>query len=217
MCGIWGYISKEQISKFSKNMAELYQAFLQVQRRGPDRSQFLEVNEFVKMLFGFHRLAIVDTSRRGDQPFVIEREDRTIYCLCNGEIYEHHQLREKYGFECYSNSDCEVIPRIYEREGIERVVEEIKGGEFACAIVDFSHKTNKLTLYCLRDPIGVRPMFIGEDEFGFCFSSDLNGICGVVDHSSVRQMPNGSYLTYSFELDNDKVNTDLHFTEYYSQ
>jgi asparagine synthase (glutamine-hydrolysing) len=216
MCGIWGYVSTEQTVKFSKDLVTLYNSYLKLQSRGPDRSQFLEINEFVKIILGFHRLAIVDTSRKGDQPFVIERKDRTIYCLCNGEIYEHKQIEQKYNIKCESGSDCEIIPRIYEQYGIDEVVKNIKGGEFACAIIDISHTENKLTLYCVRDPVGVRPLFIGQDDYGFCFSSNLKGIQDVVQHDAIVQMPSGSYL--KFDVLSDKtgtINTQIKFTKYH--
>ncbi len=121
MCGIWGFISKEGLLHFSKNRSTLYNAYSLIQKRGPDRSEFFELNDVVKIFLGFHRLAIMDKTTRGDQPFVLERDNRTIYCLCNGEIYEHHHLIKKYNLQTISKSDCEVIPLIYEKYGIDVV------------------------------------------------------------------------------------------------
>ena len=213
MCVIWGYTSKEELKKFSKNSTQLYTAFSSMRHRGPDRSEFFELSEFVKIFLGFGRLAIMDKTTRADQPFVLERDDHTIYCMCNGEIYEHDMLAKKYDLKLKSKSDCEVIPLIYEKYGIERLVHDIKGGEFACVIIDIHHKENRLTLHCIRDPLGVRPMFIGEDEAGFAFSSELKGIHGLVSPASIRQMPNGSYLT--LDLDLGEKGNSLSINRYY--
>ena len=114
MCGIWGYISKIKKDLSISEKENLYSAFSKIKYRGPDRSNFLETNEIVRLFLGFHRLAIMDRSTKGDQPFVLEWEHRTIYCLCNGEIFNFHDLKKKYNLETQSNSDCEVIPLIYE-------------------------------------------------------------------------------------------------------
>jgi len=197
MCGIWGFISKEISCKFSKDRGKLFGAYSLVRKRGPDRSEFHELDEFVKVFIGFHRLAIMDKTTKGDQPFVLERGDRTIYCICNGEIYEHSLLAKKYGLHLKSKSDCEVIPLIYEQFGIDRLVDDIKGGEFACVIIDIYHQEERMVIHCIRDPLGIRPMFIGEDESGFAFSSELKGLIGIVDPSTIQQMPNGSYVTFT--------------------
>ena len=82
MCGIWSYIAK---ILGVKTEGELFEAFDKIQPRGPDRSTFHKVQN--DLYLGFHRLAIMDKSTRGDQPFVFEFKDRTVYVLCNGEIY----------------------------------------------------------------------------------------------------------------------------------
>lgn len=217
MCGIWGFISKEICGKFSKDRGKLYGAYSLVRKRGPDRSEFHELDEFVKVFIGFHRLAIMDKTTKGDQPFVLERGNRTIYCMCNGEIYEHSSLAKKYDLQLKSKSDCEVIPLIYERFGIERLVDDIKGGEFACVIIDVYHQEERMVLHCIRDPLGIRPMFIGEDESGFAFSSELKGLIGVIDPSTIQQMPNGSYLTFSLNrsLCGKSVDSSTEIYRYY--
>jgi asparagine synthase (glutamine-hydrolysing) len=121
MCGIWGILSLD-VNKYDITM--LYNKFYQIKSRGPDRSTFIS-NPNYKI--GFHRLAIMDTSIQGDQPFSIsyyfknskeQRVIRTIYVCVNGEIYNWDKLRksddvvefcEKINYHYKSNSDCEVI------------------------------------------------------------------------------------------------------------
>ncbi len=121
MCGIWGIISLENI-KYDSKM--LYDKFNQIKSRGPDRSIYISNSNHV---IGFHRLAIMDTSIQGDQPFSFSyyytsskgnKYMRTIYIIVNGEIYNWSLLRnnqdikdycDKIGYIYKSNSDCEVI------------------------------------------------------------------------------------------------------------
>lgn len=121
MCGIWGIVSLKSIQYDSKF---LFEKFNQIKSRGPDRSIFITNSDYI---VGFHRLAIMDTSIQGDQPFSLSyyytspkgnRYLRTIYLIANGEIYNWANLRaeqdikqfcEKISYTYKSNSDCEVI------------------------------------------------------------------------------------------------------------
>ena len=44
------------------------------------------------------------------QPFV---ENDTLLMMCNGQIWNFQQIREKFDLECKSQSDCEVILKLY--------------------------------------------------------------------------------------------------------
>jgi asparagine synthase (glutamine-hydrolysing) len=193
MCGIWGYISKNAVHLSDEQKAILYAAFSKIKHRGPDRSDFIEFDILVPFILGFHRLAIMDRSTRGDQPFVCEHEDHTIYTLCNGELYGYKKLVEKFQLSMESECDCEVIPLIYKKYGIEMLVNSIRG-EFAFAILDIDHQAGKLTLYLGRDHCGIRPLFFGEDERGICFSSELAGISDVIERDKIIQFPPRHYM-----------------------
>ena len=110
MCGIWSYISTKKI-KINEEI--LFSEFNKLKHRGPDRSDFKIINDFTRVFAGFHRLAIMDRSTCGDQPFIYEKNGRTIYFTCNGEIYNYLYLIEKFSLETKSKSDCEVIPLLY--------------------------------------------------------------------------------------------------------
>ena len=121
MCGIWGILSLDTISYNSKM---LFDKFYQIKSRGPDRSVYITNSNYI---VGFHRLAIMDTSIQGDQPFTFSYYYtnssghsmlRTIYVCVNGEIYNWEKLRLdsdiqefclKINYHYKSNSDCEVI------------------------------------------------------------------------------------------------------------
>ena len=121
MCGIWGILSLKQITL---NQSLLYSKFNTIKYRGPDRSVYITNSNYI---VGFHRLAIMDNSSQGDQPFSLSYYYknhngntilRTIYVSVNGEIYNWDKLRldtdiiefcEKIGYKYKSSSDCEVI------------------------------------------------------------------------------------------------------------
>lgn len=130
MCGIWGVLSSKSI-ELDQN--KLFNAFNQIKPRGPDKSILIQNSNYI---IGFHRLAIIDTSIQGDQPFSHsyyytndsnEKILRTIYLIVNGEIYNHKELKnsievnealQKYNYTFKSGSDCEVILPMYLSENI---------------------------------------------------------------------------------------------------
>ena len=206
MCGIWGYLSKTNIYK----QKQLYDAYTNVESRGPDKSDFLKISGLLNIYLGFHRLAIMDTTSNGDQPFKLEYEGRTIYCMCNGEIYNYKDLIKKYDLQLSSNSDCEVIPLLYLKIGMHLTVTELLG-EFAFSIIDINHLNKITTIILGRDPIGIRPLYIGEDENGICFSSVKRGFISDFDtkHSeyiiknNIREFEPGTFMTFNIQNDGD--------------
>lgn len=205
MCGIWLYLTTKCIDK-----GQLYTAFNRIKHRGPDRSRFLEFNELLTTFIGFHRLAIMDKSTAGDQPYILEYKHRSIYSLCNGEIYNHRELKDKYSLLTQSHTDTEILPYLYETLGFEGLLKEIKG-EYAILIMDVDHGSGITTLYAARDPFGVRPLFYGRDGNDIAFCSELKGIHDII--SVKGQFPSGSFLTCSYK--GDKI-TDFEIKKYYS-
>jgi asparagine synthase (glutamine-hydrolysing) len=196
MCGIWGYIDYLKTA----DQIKLFESFMKIQNRGPDRSEFKIINESIKAFLGFHRLAIMDKTTDGDQPFTLEHRSKTrnssIYVMCNGEIYNHTQLKEEYKIRTQSNSDCEILPYIYQEFGFQYMI-KILQGEFAICVLDFDHNTNTYELYLGRDSLGVRPLFYGQDEKGIGFCSELKGLVGIVNHRSIHQLEAGTYIHFS--------------------
>lgn len=213
MCGIWGYISK--LAK-TANYMQLYELFKRIKHRGPDRSNFLEINEFVDVFLGFHRLSIMDTSANGDQPFIVGDELCTTYCVCNGEIYNHKELINKYNLQPKSSSDCEVIPLIYKRYGMSQLMNDLIG-EFAFVIMDIYPLNKKITIYCSRDPIGVRPLFYGEDVNGFAFSSELKGLTGIIDSATIVPFSPGCYMNVTLDGNGDTITCNHEMIPYYEK
>ncbi|MCK9497087.1 MAG: asparagine synthetase B, partial [Dehalococcoidia bacterium] len=86
--------------------------------------------------FGHQRLSIIDLSVDGRQPML--DESGQVALVCNGEIYNHLELRERAlarGHEFRSHSDSEVLVHRYEDLVDEpaRLLDELDG-MFAFAI-----------------------------------------------------------------------------------
>lgn len=80
-----------------------------------------------------------------------------ISVIANAEIYNYKALKEKYGFTFESSSDCEIFLHLYEKFGnVESFINELDG-VFAFIL----HDGNTGQTIVGRDPIGVRPVFIG--------------------------------------------------------
>jgi asparagine synthase (glutamine-hydrolysing) len=237
MCGIFGYLRlnrqgktrceecgeeidcEERAAEVPVTPQMLYEAFEKIRPRGPDRSTFHEISEYDQMLYlGFQRLAIMDPTTDGDQPFTLEykktedgevTEHRSIYVICNGEIYNHHELIEKYNYadRMRGRSDCEFLPHFYAEYGIDRYAEELRG-EFASAILDIDRVKREVTIHLVRDALSVRPLFIGLDNRGFGFCSELKGLISIIDQTKIHQMRGGRIHSVKVDIDTHMVSFD---------
>ena len=187
MCGIWTFFARPGTDAVAA-APQLFGPFTRVQPRGPDNSVFEQIGR--RFALGFHRLAIMDPSVRGDQPFVMKEGERTVYALANGEIYNHHALVEEFGLVLTSQSDCEVIPHLFLRLGFDGMLRRLDG-EYAIVLVEKTPEGT--TLYAGRDPIGVRPLFWGEGHGGVMLASELKGLADVCDTADV--FPPGHTMT----------------------
>ena len=187
MCGILYYQGYNDLS-----VNNIKQAIKTLDLRGPDNNNYYEINKTKHM--GFARLSINDISSNGDQPLI---KNNDYFLICNGEIYNHKELKKTNDFITQSNSDCEIIIHMYEKYGIEHTVQSLDG-VFAFVLYDkILDKT-----YVARDPYGVRPLFIGQtssNEILLC--SEIKPIAKYCKHINPFQI--GSY----YELSNNQNNS----------
>lgn len=152
MCGIF-YLSNPANNDVDTNeQSEKFNAFNQIQHRGPDATNFIILKN--KSVLGFHRLMVNGNNGMANQPMTLNGET---YLLCNGEIYNNELLQKKYNINCNSGSDCEIILHLYEKFGFEQTIKELDG-EFAIVLV-----TPK-NVYIARDPYGVRALYLFHDK-----------------------------------------------------
>lgn len=157
MCGIYALLSPTSISK--ETLEESKKTSLKGRHRGPDSSK--EYKDVLGSTYlHFHRLCIVDQSEKGMQPF--QRDD--FLSICNGELYNHQELRDKYRMvEMKSNCDTEILIPLYQNshsfQDFSNKVSELDG-VFAFVIV------NQTEAFVARDPFGVRSFYFGTNQQG---------------------------------------------------
>ena len=119
---------------------------------------------------GMRRLAIIDLST-GRQP--IHNEDKTVWVVLNGEIYNYAELRkelEARGHLFYTQSDTEVIVHAYEEYG-DDVPKHLRG-MFAFALWDEKHQR----LLLARDRVGKKPLLYSIVGGELVFASEFQAI-----------------------------------------
>lgn len=176
MCGFLTMSSTEvEIDVFDEALGK-------IEGRGPD---MIETSRLFDKTFGFNRLAIMDLSENGMQPF---SDDHTIV-VCNGEIYNYPELKknimDEYTFK--SSSDCEVLIPLYRKYGLDTLVRYLDG-EYAFCLYD----ADADKMMAARDPIGIRPMFYGYTEKGtIAFGSEAKALMPVC--KEIMPFPPGHY------------------------
>ncbi len=155
-------------------------AFNTISHRGPDQA-FVHREE--NSIFGFHRLAIMDTSEKGMQPFITDR----LIVMCNGEIYNEQYLKEYFSeYEYTSHSDCEVLLPLYLKYGPQM-------GSYLdaeCAFVIFDKELG--IVVAGRDPLGIRPLFYGylKSSGKIAFASEVKALIHICD--DIKPFPIGT-------------------------
>ena len=154
MCGIAGTIGPKSSLAEQTGHDLIKQMCDVIAHRGPNDWGFrMESFADSEMVIGMRRLSIIDISS-GHQP--ICNEDKTIWIVFNGEIYNYRELRKDLiarGHWFKTQTDTETIVHLYEELG-EAVFAELRG-MFALALWD--ERERKLLL--ARDRIGKKPLF----------------------------------------------------------
>lgn len=179
MCGIFGFLKLKNTDDKWKEASSL------LKHRGPDKTGFFENTS---VYLSHHRLSIIDLSS-GHQP--MPNEDRNIWCVYNGEIYNFKELREylqERGHVFSTRSDTEVIVHLYEEHGRDCVSQ--LNGMFAFAIWD----EKKQSLFCARDRLGIKPFYYAETEDAFFFSSEIKAL------HSLKSIPDDIHLEAFFQF-----------------
>ncbi|MGE0826100.1 MAG: asparagine synthase (glutamine-hydrolyzing) [Candidatus Binatia bacterium] len=163
MCGIAGWVGTlPNGDHYARRLARA------LHHRGPDA---YGIQAWPEATLVHTRLSIIDLSPSGAQPMA--NEDGTVWTIFNGEIYNHHELRQSLkarGHIFTGHADTEVIPHLYEEEGA-RCITKLRG-MFALAIYD----TRSRTLVLARDRFGIKPLFYAPGSERFSFASELRAL-----------------------------------------
>ncbi len=168
MCGIAGIVGTELDAVVEATTIE--RMCRTIVHRGPD-----DEGIFVKgpVGLGMRRLSIIDLGG-GHQP--IFNEDKTVWIVFNGEIYNFLELRpelEKLGHRFSTDTDTEVIVHLYEEFG-SNCVQKLRG-MFAFAIYD--ERRRKLLL--ARDRLGEKPIHYAVLDGQLLFGSEIKALLAV--------------------------------------
>uniref|UniRef100_A0A0N5APE8 Asparagine synthetase [glutamine-hydrolyzing] n=1 Tax=Syphacia muris TaxID=451379 RepID=A0A0N5APE8_9BILA len=190
MCGIWallgGHLSEAHKSEF-----------LKIAGRGPDLTVLVNVQP--EAYLGFHRLAIVEPGNTASvQPIVYN----DLSVVCNGELYNHKDLKSKCPLEGIQNgaSDCAAIIHAFTlfKQDLRQTCASLDG-VFAFLMAD------KHNLYIGRDPIGVRPLFYGYSATGdFLIGSEVKCVEKLCEN--VHYFPPGCCATIPIAAESRKLN-----------
>ncbi len=166
MCGIAGAFGQRDGAVLVRTMTD------RIAHRGPDADGFEDLTPAAPVQLGQRRLSIIDLSSAADQPFV----SGGLHLVYNGELYNYRELRDvlrSHGVHFRTSSDTEVVLEWWRRYGVEGLSR--LRGMFAFAVYDESDRS--LTL--VRDPLGVKPLYVMPRGDGVLFASELKAIVAV--------------------------------------
>lgn len=176
MCSILAYCSGQADPQV---MAEMLAKTIS---RGPDDSRIMKTGNGY---LGFNRLSIMGLTPEGMQPFVMNNNA----VVCNGELYGFRKMRDalkKRGYFFKSDSDCEILLPMYREFGTGMF--RLLDAEFALVLYDGQSQK----YIAARDPVGIRPLYYGQDERGaYVFSSEPKSLVGVC--TKIMPFPPGHY------------------------
>ncbi len=213
MCGIVGILSKSD-----RNVTPLIGTMLScMKNRGPDgmglatENQILYSDTFDNVLFskvdghavlGHSRLAIVG-GPCGSQPFT--SCNKKLLLEHNGEIYNYKEIRKNLSAVQHSfstSTDSEVIVHLledqYEKtqgnlvEAIKRTVAQLDG---IYILVVREQSTGKIVI--VRDGIGVRQIYYGENKDFIAFASEKKALWEVNIFDDIQRLLPGYALAIS--------------------
>jgi asparagine synthase (glutamine-hydrolysing) len=216
MCGIFALLNN------NIDVARVNNEFEKGKFRGPEFSKL--DTSYIKMILGFHRLAINGLNDLSNQPLIINN----IVLICNGEIYNYKELYYLMkDIEPKTGSDCEVIIYLYLKYGIEQTLNMLDG------VFSFILYDNRITddlnnkIYVARDPFGVRPLYYLKNDLNhtYGFASELKCLESFYNMNptdySIGQFKPGTYSVFNLSAQVSSLWLPLYenvsyFTPYFS-
>ena len=165
MCGICGQVFFQPDQTVQPQVLEAMCATLR--QRGPD-----DTGTYLRgpVGLGSTRLSIIDLE---DGHMPLANEDRTVWIVYNGEVYNFPELRQRLqraGHRFATRSDTEAIVHLYEEEGDDFV--HRLNGMFALAIWD----ARRQRLVLARDRLGIKPLYYAARANGLLFASEIKAL-----------------------------------------
>lgn len=174
MCGIAG-IRNNQARAGIDTMLD------RMKHRGPDDRGTATLYDWS---VGHVRLAVIDPEH-AVQP-MSSRSGKSII-VYNGEIYNFKQLKEELGTDWSTESDTEVLLRLYESDRNPADWIRRLDGMYAFAII------GKKGLLLARDRLGIKPVYVAKSENCIVFGSEIKAVMTQSDR--IMEFPPGYYYT----------------------
>jgi asparagine synthase (glutamine-hydrolysing) len=190
MCGIAGFAGSGQSATVT---AALTAMTGRLAHRGPD-GEGVFIDPRWEVALGHRRLVVIDPSG-GRQP--MEDQEGHIVVVFNGEIYNHHELRQDLQARGYrfrsDHSDTEVLVHGFKEWGEDLPLR--LNGMFAFAILD----RRDGRLFLARDRFGEKPLYYVHRPGLFAFASEISAL---LCHPEIRAEPDRAaarkFMAYGF-------------------
>ena len=190
MCSILGWCGK------GGSEEKVKEALSKTISRGPDDSRIINTGNG---WLGFNRLSIMGPAPEGMQPFAYgdhktlngsgHESSAEVFVVCNGEIYGFRKIKEcllKKGYTFMSDSDCEILPAMYEEYGCECF--KMLDAEYALVFYDARNDS----YIAARDPIGIRPLYYTVVDGEYVFASEPKNLTML--KTKIMPFPPGHYF-----------------------
>ncbi|MBE9139846.1 asparagine synthase (glutamine-hydrolyzing) [Nodosilinea sp. LEGE 07088] len=188
MCGISGLLAASTLRE--EDIAVVGQMNQRLIHRGPDSDGMVVADPVV---LAMRRLSIIDLAG-GQQPIFNETKDIAI--VCNGEIYNHAELRRDLqgrGHQFASRSDVETIVHAYEEYGLDCLAQ--LRGMFAFALWDGPRQR----LLLARDRMGEKPFYLYRDsDQNLWFSSELQSLAVAMPRQRLTPEAFNLFLAFQY-------------------
>lgn len=193
MCGIFAAIS--MTDHFTENQISLFHNSLEIIKyRGPDARSYKSFNSLSSekqksnIYLGHNRLAIIDLSEDGIQPFT---NDNKIFLTFNGEIYNYIELRAELilkGHLFKTQTDIEVIVNLYKQYGTSGFNK--MNGMWAFVLYDSDNKK----IIASRDRFSIKPLYLLREGNCYYMSSEIKQILPFLSEKRINKNVLGNYL-----------------------
>jgi asparagine synthase (glutamine-hydrolysing) len=168
VCGIAGCYQQHDGLALAETMNN------RIAHRGPDADGVHRFEDGeVRAYLAHRRLSIIDLSSGADQPFT----KRGLTISYNGELYNYKELRAELiraGVSFRTSSDTEVVLEAWRRWG-PAALSRFRG-MFAFAMLD----EDSGSLFLVRDPLGIKPLYFLRRHGGVIFASELKALVAAV-------------------------------------
>ncbi|MBI3159528.1 MAG: asparagine synthase B [Chloroflexi bacterium] len=168
MCGIAGSYPNADPKNLATSLERL-------RHRGPDAQRLIRAS---RGSFAQTRLAILDVAH-AHQPMNREGD----WIVFNGEVYNFRKLLRLLPSPVQTESDTEAILRLYQTLGPDCVT--LLDGMFAFAVLSGEE------LFLARDPLGIKPLYIGFKDDNLYFASELKAILNIT--TDIHEFPPGHW------------------------